>query len=76
VRESSAYRQTIAAALEAAAIIRDAIAGGRLALPPREIPWLNRIDAGLQGLPGAEADLLAEMTGSYGHLFSPKSYGL
>lgn len=76
VRESSPYRQTIAAATEALAIIREAVAQKRLSLPAREIPWLDRIGNGIRDLPREESDLLREMTANYGHLFSPKSYGL
>ncbi len=76
VRESSPYRQTIAAATEAVAIIREAVAAQHLALPPRETPWLDRIADGLEALPREETALIAEMTAAYGHLFTPKSYGL
>ena len=76
VREHSPYRQTVAAAAEALAIIREAAADKRLTLPPRENQWLGRIEKGLESLAEDESDLLAEMSATYGHLFSAGSYGL
>jgi methanol--5-hydroxybenzimidazolylcobamide Co-methyltransferase len=76
VREKTPYLQTVAAAREAAAIIHDAGRSGALVLPQREEQWLGRIDQALATLPQDENELLGAMKESYGHLFSPASYGL
>jgi methanol--5-hydroxybenzimidazolylcobamide Co-methyltransferase len=73
VKESSAYRRTIAAAKAATAIIREAKS---LSLPAREQSWLDKIDRALEALPNHEEQLLEKMVDKYGHLISPQSYGL
>jgi methanol---5-hydroxybenzimidazolylcobamide Co-methyltransferase len=73
VKESSAYRRTIAAAKAATAIIREAKS---LSLPAREQSWLDKIDRALDDLPANEEQLIGTMSDKYGHLFSLESYGL
>ncbi len=70
------YAQTVAAARAAVGIIARASAGKALALPPRELSWLEKINAALDDLPENEETLLAEMADTYAHKFSPSSYGL
>jgi methanol--5-hydroxybenzimidazolylcobamide Co-methyltransferase len=76
VKESSAYRRTVAAAREAAAIIRDAVAAKLLDLSARERGWLDKIERSLDGLPEKEDQLIGTMSEKYGHLFARESYGL
>jgi methanol--5-hydroxybenzimidazolylcobamide Co-methyltransferase len=76
VKESSAYRRTIAAAKAATAIMREAINAKNLSLNDRERSWLDKIDRALDALPENEEQLLGTMTDAYGHLFSLESYGL
>jgi len=54
------YRAGIAAAREAVSIIREAADGDRLALPDNERPWLDRMDAALDGMPDQEARFIEE----------------
>ena len=70
------YAQTVAAARAAVGIIARASAEKALALPPRELSWLEKINASLDDLPEKEETLLAEMADSYAHKFNPSSYGL
>lgn len=72
VKESSAYRRTIAAAKAATAIIREAKSPS---LPAREQSWLDKIDRALESLPDNAEQLIVTMTEKYGHLFSRNSYG-
>jgi methanol--5-hydroxybenzimidazolylcobamide Co-methyltransferase len=76
IGEQTPYRQTLAAAGEAVALIREAVAEDRLTLPPREEQWLEKIGGALATIPDDEGALLADMKESYGHLFSPAGYGL
>jgi methanol--5-hydroxybenzimidazolylcobamide Co-methyltransferase len=76
VRARTPYLQTIAAAMEATVIVREAVRTGILALPHREEQWLGRIEEALATLPRDEHELLGPMKENYGHLFSPASYGL
>jgi len=70
------YAQTVAAARAAVGIITRASAENRLSLPARELSWLEKINVALDELPEKEETLLAEMAETYGHRFSPSSYGL
>jgi len=70
------YAQTVAAARAAVGIITRASAEKALALPARELSWLEKINVALDALPDNEETLLAEMAETYGHRFSPSSYGL
>jgi methanol--5-hydroxybenzimidazolylcobamide Co-methyltransferase len=75
-QESTPYRQTLAAAREAEAMIRGALREKRLDLPKPELAWLDRIQRELGSLPEDEHILLATMVEEFGHLFRPESYGL
>jgi hypothetical protein len=66
----------VAAAREAAAIIREGIAAERWKPSPKETQWLGRIDQALDALPASETALIAEMNDSYGSLYDRASYGL
>ncbi len=70
------YLRTVAAAQAAVQLIREAVTGERLTLPPRELEWLGKIDEALNEMPEREGSLIGEMADTYGHLFSPSSYGL
>ncbi len=74
--ERGHYSRTLAAAREAAGMIREAIADRRLSLPRPEISWLGRIERALEALPDDGMELVGRMTETYGHRFDPRSYGL
>jgi methanol--5-hydroxybenzimidazolylcobamide Co-methyltransferase len=76
VRESGHYAQTLAAAIEAASLLREGVRRKRLALNSREMEWLERITRELDALPSNEQQMTAAMQERYGHLFAPSSYGL
>jgi methanol--5-hydroxybenzimidazolylcobamide Co-methyltransferase len=76
VGKKTHYHQTVAAARAAVEIIREAIGGGRLSLPPRESNWLSKIEEGIDDLPTNEDALINEMSETYSHLFLPSSYAL
>ena len=75
VNEPTSYLQTVAAARCAVTIIREA-SSSTLTLPQRELTWLQKIEGALDAMPSDESALIAEMGGTYGHLFSASSYGL
>jgi methanol--5-hydroxybenzimidazolylcobamide Co-methyltransferase len=70
------YARTLAAGREAAAMIGEAAAAGRLALSGKERRWLARIEDELSAMPESEERLIAEMTDLHRGLFDPASYGL
>jgi methanol--5-hydroxybenzimidazolylcobamide Co-methyltransferase len=76
VGASDYYGRTVAAGREAVAVIEEAQAGGRIALPPREKTWLSRLRTEFENLPEDEGKLLGEMIEKQGHLFDCASYGL
>ncbi|MDE3056512.1 MAG: hypothetical protein KGJ59_00960 [Bacteroidota bacterium] len=76
VKERTHYRQTVAAAREAAAIINEAAANAVLVLSTKERSWLDRIGKELASLPDEENTLTDLMKRKYGHLFLYESYGL
>lgn len=76
VAEPTDYRRTVAAGQTAVRLLKDGVTTGRLVLGEMERAWLDRIEAGLSGLPATEEALLADMADTYGHLFRPASYGL
>lgn len=76
VGEPTPYRQTVAAAEAAVAIMRDAVGAGELELEPRELDWLARIEAEIDACPRDEDELLETMSGRYRGLFARESYGL
>ena len=76
VGEKTPYRRTVAAATEAASLIREGIEAGKWNPSPKERQWLGRIESTLRELPEEEAELLQEMRDTYGSLFDPASYDL
>ncbi len=76
IAQASDYQRTVAAGKTAVRLLNDGVASGRLKLSKSEEQWLHRIEEELGSLPAQEADLIAEMTTTYGHLFKPASYGL
>lgn len=76
VGEPNPYRQTVAAAQEAAAIIRQGIEERRWAASAKEEQWLRRIESTLADLPDSEEELLAGMDETYGAIYARGSYGL
>jgi hypothetical protein len=76
VAAPSDYQRCIAAAQTAAGLIREAVAQGKLRLPPVETRWLGRIESGLAALPSDERKLLEETAADYAKLFDRASYGL
>ncbi len=76
VRESGHYAQTLAAAREAASLLREGVQQKELRLNSRETEWLERIMRELTALPSDEQQMIVLMTERYGHLFAASSYGL
>jgi hypothetical protein len=76
VRESGHYAQTLAAAREAATLLREGVQRKELQLNPRETEWLERITRELNALPSDEQQMIVTMQDRYGHLFAANSYGL
>jgi methanol--5-hydroxybenzimidazolylcobamide Co-methyltransferase len=76
VRESTHYAMTLAAAREAALLLREAADQEELEVNPREKEWLERITRELDDLPADEHTIMELMQDRYGHLFSAESYGL
>jgi methanol--5-hydroxybenzimidazolylcobamide Co-methyltransferase len=70
------YRQTLAAAREAVAILEEAHRQGELTISPKEQSWFERIRSGLDALPDREETLIAEVRETLGSLYDPASYGL
>jgi methanol--5-hydroxybenzimidazolylcobamide Co-methyltransferase len=70
------YQRCIAAAQTAVGLIREAVAQGKLRLPPVETRWLGRIESGLAALTSEEGTLLEETAAEYANLFDRASYGL
>ena len=52
------YAAGKAAALTALGLIRNAHNGGSLKLPPRELPWLERLQTSLDTLPDDESQFI------------------
>jgi methanol---5-hydroxybenzimidazolylcobamide Co-methyltransferase len=76
VRETGHYAQTLAAAREAALLLRDGVQRKELQLNSRETEWLERITRELNALPAYEQQMIATMVERYGHLFATNSYGM
>jgi methanol---5-hydroxybenzimidazolylcobamide Co-methyltransferase len=68
------YRRTLAAAQTAIAILKEQSAGGCLKLSGKEETWLKRMERELSSAPDDEAELISEMTETYGALFNLNSY--
>ena len=73
-RENGAYRQGRAAARRAAGML--AAATDRLALPPKECEWLDRIRKELDGLPETEEEFIAAVLPDHEGRFLKAEYGL
>jgi methanol--5-hydroxybenzimidazolylcobamide Co-methyltransferase len=66
-----------AAALTAVRLLREANAGGRLKIHPRELPWLNRIQEAVETIPAGESEFIDEMMGIVDtNKFVAADYGL
>jgi methanol--5-hydroxybenzimidazolylcobamide Co-methyltransferase len=52
-----------AAAFAAVRLLREGHAGGCLRIPPREMPWLDRLQNALETIPDREAEFIGEMMG-------------
>jgi methanol---5-hydroxybenzimidazolylcobamide Co-methyltransferase len=76
VAQPDPYRQTIAAAAEGVAILREGIASGAWAPARKELQWLDRIDAAIEEMPAGEDAAIALLRENYGSLFDAASYGL
>jgi hypothetical protein len=63
VSASDAYGAARGAAGTAIRLIRDAYGAGRLKLAARELPWLDRMERVLDGLPEREGDFIEQMLG-------------
>jgi methanol--5-hydroxybenzimidazolylcobamide Co-methyltransferase len=71
------YAAGRAAAREALRLIRDGHRDGRLRLPRRELPWLDRMEKCLDLLPESEAEFIAQMMNSVDtRKFVAADYGL
>jgi methanol--5-hydroxybenzimidazolylcobamide Co-methyltransferase len=74
VGTSGKLARTVAAGLEAVALLREGIDAGRLRLSVKEQRWLDRLGAELARLPDEEA-LFEEVSAQHGGLFDRSSYG-
>lgn len=61
VGADSRYHAGQAAALEAVRLMKEAHQAGKLKIAPGELPWLDRIEAALSGLPGNEDEFISDM---------------
>ncbi len=75
LEEKTPYRRTCRAVRAALAEIRRAHANGELRLPRREVPWLDRMQRAVDGLPDQEEALFEEMLLSpVASRFRPEEY--
>lgn len=71
------YTAGRATVLTALAILREAHREGRLKIPPREIPWLDRLQKVLETLPDTESAFIDDRMGRIDATkFIPAEYGL
>ncbi len=70
------YQRARTLARFAVTVLRAALTEGRLSLPPRELPWLARLERAVDALPEDPSALCAEITATYGDAFLPTEYGL
>ena len=61
VRAPDHYQAARAVALKAVMLMRAAHADGQLRIAPRELPWLDRIERAVAGLPDREESFIGEM---------------
>ena len=64
VSSPTAYAAVQAAARAALDLLRQAHREHRLKLPPRELPWLDRMERVLDSLPATEAEFINQMMGT------------
>jgi methanol---5-hydroxybenzimidazolylcobamide Co-methyltransferase len=77
VQADNHYRQTVAAATETLAIIREAYESGTLKLSEMEVPWIDMIGDTLAGLPANEDDFIARVQSTLDQSkFRAEDYGL
>ena len=77
MEESTPYLRTRRAAQAATAEIRRAFQAGQLRIPPRELPWLEKLQEQADCLPADEAQLGEEIRRSHWKAkFLPEEYGL
>lgn len=77
VAAPSAYLAGVAAARTAVRLMRDGASSGALRLDPREIPWLDRMDAALADLPADEGTFIGLQSDSADpDKWLPAEYGL
>ena len=61
VRAPNPYAAGISAGLTAVSLLRASHREGCLKIPPREMPWLDRMQKTLESLPGREDEFISEM---------------
>lgn len=77
VAADSDYHATLAAAATTIALLKDAHARGLVRIAPREVPWLDRMQRALDGLPRDEEAFIARMMAEVDRSkFTPADYGL
>jgi methanol--5-hydroxybenzimidazolylcobamide Co-methyltransferase len=77
MEETSPYLRARRGARAAVAELRRAFQTGELRIPPRELPWLDRLGEQADSLPSNEQDLYAEFRlASWAAKFLPKEYQL
>ena len=70
------YARVQKAGWAALGLLREAVAGERLSVNPKEKQWLDRIEKALASLPKREERLWEEMKQQYSGIFDPASYGV
>jgi methanol--5-hydroxybenzimidazolylcobamide Co-methyltransferase len=68
------YARTLAAGRTAIALIREAVAGGRLVLPKLEVRWFDRIQRAFDALPESAQALQEEVLPRYAEFVDMSSY--
>jgi methanol--5-hydroxybenzimidazolylcobamide Co-methyltransferase len=76
VGEADPYKRTLDAARAATALLKEGMEGKRWTPSSKETQWLDRIDRGLDVLPGDSTALANEIAPAYGSLYSRGSYGM
>lgn len=75
--EPTPLKMTLKAVDETIAVLREAVAGGRLRLPPAESRWLDMLEGQREGIPDEEGALLEVVRETRSELpFLPDEYGL
>ncbi|MCF7838294.1 MAG: methanol--corrinoid methyltransferase [Candidatus Marinimicrobia bacterium] len=77
VEAPNAYQAGTAAAATTLRLLREAQANGQVAIPERELSWLDTLDEALADLPTAEDAFIERMLGEVDQSkFTPADYGL